>query len=81
MVVAKSTQVRNVPESVHTALKVRAAAARLSLSEYLLRELVEIAERPSVAEVLCGPRDLDWGSDLQAIVEVVRAGRDHPDGR
>ena len=43
-------QVRNVPDSLHRHLKARAAMAGMSLSDYLLGELREIAERPTLAE-------------------------------
>lgn len=43
-------QVRNVPEALHRSLKIRAAGAGMSLSDYLLMELREIAERPTLAE-------------------------------
>ena len=43
-------QVRNVPEVLHRALKARAAMAGMSLSDYLLVELREIAGRPTLAE-------------------------------
>lgn len=43
-------QVRNVPESLHRSLKARAAMAGMSLSDYLLVELREIAARPTLAE-------------------------------
>jgi plasmid stability protein len=43
-------QVRNVPKALHRSLKARAARAGMSLSDYLLGELQEIAERPTLAE-------------------------------
>jgi antitoxin FitA len=43
-------QVRNVPDNLHRSLKARAAMAGMSLSDYLLGELREIAERPTLAE-------------------------------
>ena len=46
----KMIQVRNVPAVIHRTLKVRAATAGMSLSDYLLKELREIAERPTLAE-------------------------------
>ena len=46
----KMIQVRNVPENLHRSLKARAATAGMSLSDYLLAELREIAERPTLAE-------------------------------
>lgn len=47
---AKMVQVRNVPDALHRGLKARAAMAGMSLSDYLLGELREIAERPTLAE-------------------------------
>jgi plasmid stability protein len=43
-------QVRNVPDALHRRLKARAAMAGMSLSDYLLDEFREIAERPTLAE-------------------------------
>jgi plasmid stability protein len=43
-------QVRNVPETLHRTLKARAATAGMTLSDYLLAELREVAERPTLAE-------------------------------
>lgn len=47
---AKMIQVRNVPDALHRSLKARAATSGMSLSDYLLGELREIAERPTLAE-------------------------------
>jgi plasmid stability protein len=47
----KMVQVRNVPEDLHRTLKARAALAGMSLSEYLLRELTRLAERPTREEM------------------------------
>ena len=44
-------QVRNVPDRLHRSLKARAAMAGMSLSDYLLAELKEIAERPTLEEL------------------------------
>jgi plasmid stability protein len=48
---SKMIQLRNVPEPLHRRLKARAAVAGMSLSDYLLREIEEIAERPTLAEL------------------------------
>ena len=37
----KMIQIRNVPDEVHKALKIRAAKAGMSLSEFLLREVAK----------------------------------------
>jgi len=44
-------QVRNVPEPLHRRLKARAAMAGMSLSEYLLAEISQVAERPTLYEL------------------------------
>ena len=48
---SKMIQLRNVPDSLHRSLKARAAMAGMSLSDYLLTEIKEIAERPTLAEL------------------------------
>ncbi|HUI42955.1 MAG TPA: hypothetical protein VL523_13405 [Terriglobia bacterium] len=44
-------QIRNVPSDVHRRLKARAALEGLSLSDYLLREIRESLERPTLDEL------------------------------
>ena len=44
-------QIRHVPEDVHARLKARAAAAGMSLSDYLLREITALALRPTWQEI------------------------------
>jgi len=48
---SKMIQLRNVPDALHRILKARAALAGMSLSDYLLAEIREIAERPTLAEL------------------------------
>lgn len=48
---SKMIQLRNVPDALHHRLKARAALAGMSLSDYLLAEIKEIAERPTLAEL------------------------------
>src|SRR5712664_1585556 len=48
---SKMIQLRNVPDALHRGLKARAAMAGMSLSDYLLAEIREIAERPTLAEL------------------------------
>jgi antitoxin FitA len=48
---SKMIQLRNVPDALHRTLKARAAMAGMSLSDYLLAEIQEIAERPTLAEL------------------------------
>jgi plasmid stability protein len=51
MHMSKMIQLRNVPDALHRSLKARAAMAGRSLSDYLLAEIKEIAERPTLAEL------------------------------
>jgi plasmid stability protein len=44
-------QIRNVPDALHRRLKSRAALAGMSLSDYLLQQIREVAERPTVEEL------------------------------
>lgn len=48
---SKMIQVRNVPDTVHRILKARAAMTGRSLSDFLLSELRQMAERPSIGEL------------------------------
>ena len=48
---SKMIQIRNVPDALHRGLKARAALSGMALSDYLLREIKEIAERPTLAEL------------------------------
>lgn len=48
---SKMIQLRNVPDGLHRALKARAAMAGMSLSDYLMAEIREIAQRPTLAEL------------------------------
>jgi plasmid stability protein len=73
----KTIQVRNVPDDVHRALRVRAAATGVSLSDFALSELERVAEHPPVAELLQRARSRSGGAQSAAIVAAVRAGRDH----
>jgi len=48
---SKMIQLRHVPEPLHRMLKARAALEGVSLSDYLLREVQRLAERPTIAEL------------------------------
>lgn len=49
---SKMIQIRNVPDDLHALLKARAAMARMSLSDYLLKELARTTQRPTLDEWL-----------------------------
>jgi plasmid stability protein len=75
---ARMIQVRNVPDVLHRGLKARAATAGMSLSDYLLVELREIAERPTLAEFrerMYTRRPLPGALDTAALIREERARR------
>ena len=47
----KMIQIRNVPDDVHRTLRVRAAAAGMSLSDFLKRDLELAAAQPTLEDV------------------------------
>ncbi len=73
---AKMIQIRHVPDALHRKLKARAARQGVSLSDYVLRELKEIAAQPTLEELrqrfaLRQPVELSFST-----AEAVRAERD-----
>jgi hypothetical protein len=72
-----SIQVKDVPDEVHATLRRRAAAAGMSLQEYLLGRLVEDASTPTLDDVLDRAGGRAGGrASLRAAVKAVRAERD-----
>lgn len=49
---SRMVQIRNVPDALHRKLKVRAADAGQTLSDYLLAELERVGARPTREEML-----------------------------
>ena len=49
---SKMIQIRNVPDDVHKALKIRATKEGMSLSDFLRREVTKVAGTLTVQEVL-----------------------------
>lgn len=53
---SKMIQVRDVPDEVHRVLKTRAAAEGLSLSDYIKRDLEELAKQATIEDVFASAR-------------------------
>jgi antitoxin FitA len=73
---SKMIQIRNVPDEMHRALKVRAAAAGMSLSDYIKKELSWANEKDSWEAIRArakarGP----LGLSSQEVVDLIREGR------
>ena len=73
---SKMIQLRNVPDALHRKLKARAAMAGLSLSDYLLAEIKEIASRPTTEEVRERLHQLEPVSGLMDLAQLIREERD-----
>lgn len=56
---SKMIQIRNVPDDLHRKLKVRAAELGMTLSDYLLSEAQQAAEKPTLQEMLARLADAE----------------------
>jgi plasmid stability protein len=73
---SKMIQIRDVPDEVHRTLKVRAAAEGLSLSDYIKRDLEELAKQATIEDVFASARARgDSGITAEEIVADIRASR------
>jgi plasmid stability protein len=68
-------QIRHVPERLHRRLKVRAAAAGMSLSDFLRMELERVAEMLSPEELTERLRALEPIDPGESAADAVRAER------
>jgi plasmid stability protein len=69
-------QIRNVPPELHRRLKARAAIEGLSMSDYVLREVRKVLDRPTRQEVLERLRAQPVRRLRRSAAEVIRAERD-----
>ena len=74
----KNIQIRNVPDDVHEVYKRRAAAAGMSLQEYLLADLRDRAGRLTMDEAMARITSHVAGSKatMADIVHAIREDRD-----
>jgi plasmid stability protein len=71
-------QIRNVPADVYRKLKSRAALEGSSLSDYLLKEIRNVAERPTIEELA---KRLESRTPVSYRVSPVRILREKRNGR
>ena len=69
-------QIRHVPDPLHRKLKSRAALEGMSLSDYLLREIRRIAERPTMEEIMERLARLSPVNPRVPPAQIVREERD-----
>jgi len=76
---SKMIQIRNVPDDLHRELKMRAAAAGMSMSDYIKRELGLRRSKSTIREIGARRRARSGGKKssltTQDIVDIIREGR------
>ena len=72
----KMIQIRHVPDSLHRKVKARAATEGLSLSDYLIREIAQLAELPTLQETLANIAKLPPVEWNEPVVDTIRRMRD-----
>ncbi|MGD0361899.1 MAG: hypothetical protein ABSC93_13585 [Bryobacteraceae bacterium] len=72
-------QLRHVPDDLHRKVKARAAMEGLSLSDYLIREIRQLAEKPTMSEMMERLARLTPVRVKTPPAEMVRALRDGRD--
>jgi antitoxin FitA len=75
---SKMIQLRNVPDRLHRTLKARAALAGMSLSDYLMAEIKEIADKPTLAQLSERLHKLE---PLTHDIDIARLVREERDSR
>ena len=73
---SKMIQIRNVPDDLHRELKMRAAAAGMTMSDYIKKELSRANEKDSWEEIFArakarGPSRMS----TQEVVDIIREHR------
>lgn len=69
-------QLRHVPDDLHRKLKSRAALEGLSLSDYIIREIRQLEEKPTMSEMMVRLARLKPVHLKTSPTEMVRALRD-----
>lgn len=72
---SKMIQIRDVPDDVHRTLKARAAAAGMSLSDYIKRDLERAASQMTLDEIEArirarGPMGISTEENVRMIREI-----------
>jgi plasmid stability protein len=73
---SKMIQIRNVPDELHRELKARSARAGMSLSDYLLDQVREAAQRPTTEQLRERLARRSAARPVASPARAVRAERD-----
>lgn len=73
---SKMIQIRNVPDDLHKQLKIRAAAAGMSMSDYIKRELSLRSRKATIPEIVAETMALPPnGVNAEETVKIIREMR------
>lgn len=74
---SKMIQIRNVPDELHKELKIRAATAGMSMSDFIKRELSRRSRKSTIKEIGARSKGRSAGSTLttQEVVDTFREMR------
>lgn len=72
----KMIQIRHVPDVLHRKLKIRAAEADMTLSDYIKLELEQMAARPTLTQIATRLRALEPVELEESVVDILRQARD-----
>lgn len=72
----KMIQIRHVPDALHRKLKIRAAEADMTLSDYIKLELEQMAARPTLAQIAARLKTLEPVELDQPVVDILEQARD-----
>ena len=74
---SKMIQIRNVPDDLHRELKMRAAAAGMTMSDYIKQELSRRSRKSTIREIRARSKGRSAGSTLttQDVVDTIREMR------
>lgn len=70
-----NVQIRDVPDDVHRQLKSQAALAGQSLNDFLLARMTELAQTPTLPELIARIRERER-YDGRSVAAEIRADRD-----
>jgi antitoxin FitA len=73
---SRMIQIRNVPDGLHRTLKAQAALSGMSLSDFLLAEIRQVAERPTIGELRERLRQRSRVGSSVSAAEAVRRERE-----
>jgi antitoxin FitA len=75
----KMIQLRHVPDDLHRKLKASAAIEGMSLSDYILREVRQFADKPTMSEMmerLARREPVNMKTSPTEMMRALRDGRD-----